>query len=149
MLTAIRGNFLTMSAVSTIVHIAVSRICGRGTYQSVGQPALSVRATHNRPQCNMRTRRTVRQTLVSIAREERMKRYDIFYPVPQCSARMEENGDGDYVLWDDVKHLVAPAQQATNSAMVPCDASWEPGGKCFVRDDWRCGVNPCMLSRHQ
>lgn len=46
-----------------------------------------------------------------------MKRYDIFYPVPQCSARMEENVDGDYVLWDDVKHLVAPAQQATNSAM--------------------------------
>ena len=46
-----------------------------------------------------------------------MKRYDIFYPVPQCSARMEENGDGDYVLWDDVKHLVAPAQQATNRPM--------------------------------
>jgi len=49
-----------------------------------------------------------------------MKRYDIFYPVPQCSARMEENGDGDYVLWDDVKHLVAPAQQATNSESTPC-----------------------------
>jgi len=53
--------------------------------------------------------------------------------------------------WERIRvHLaVAPAQQATNSAMVPCDASWEPGGKCFVRDDWRCGVNPCMLSRHQ